>query len=578
MRSITQNPLSILSVLSILSSVSAQCNVTYINSLVSQFELIPTVTYKLNVTTANMVSDYNVTPDTGGPDFPSASNVAFCNVTLALKHNNLNDNVRFPGRLELESNSGQVLMQFWLPTSSAFKNRYLSAGGGGWSVSGTHGQPGGLPYGAASGITDGGFGGFSSSLTTQLLSPVNGTIEWSRLESFAYQAIHEMTVTGKELTNAYYKLANGTLKAYYQGCSEGGREGHMSTQRFPMDFDGVIAAAPAMYFPVHQLAQGWPNLAMAELNHWPSPCAFLKVLNDTIAACDGLDGLVDGVVSRSDFCNYDAVSSVGNTYSGCTAAGTGAPTNGTISQADANVINAIYKGAFDSNGDQIFWAYRNASRLTVEAGVAYNSTSGKFGPSASPFFNTYYQNLVLKNQYISTVDYNDFTVDDVFQLMEQGIQDYGSWTETTWPDLSDFQARGGKLIHWHGEADTNLFPEASAHFHEKVKAHMFPNTTSYAPINEFYRFFIVPGAGHCSINPYQPGGPYPQYALQQLIDWVEEGTAPAYLNGTTESGSSTQPQICLWPTRPSWSSSGTFSCVNETVGFIHPLKAWKVDY
>lgn len=468
-------------------------------------------------------------------------------------------------------------MQFWLPVRSNFSNRYLTVGGGGWSVSGRADQAAGLSYGAVSGITDGGFGGFSSSLTSVLLNPVNGTVEWSRLESFAYQATHEMTVTGKELTNAYYNLGNGTLKSYYYGCSEGGREGHMSTQRYPRDFNGVIGAAPAMYLPVVSLAEGWPNIAMAQHNHWPSPCALRVVLNDTLAACDGLDGKVDGVVSRTDLCEYDATASIGHTFSGCTLGGAGTPTNGTITQADADVINAIYKGPFNSAGEQVYWGYRNASRLDTEAVVAYNSTSGTFGPGNNHYFNNWYQFLILRNQYIPYADYSKFSVDDVYELMVQGLQEYGSWTQTTWPDLSEFQAHGGKLMQWHGESDPILFPDGSANFHEKVKAHMFPNDTSYQSINEFYRLFMVPGAAHCSLNPLQPEGPYPQYALSQLIAWVEEGIAPAYLNGTTESGSSTQDKICLWPTRPSWSSNGTFSCVNETVSFVHPLNAWKIE-
>ncbi|KZP23964.1 tannase and feruloyl esterase, partial [Athelia psychrophila] len=507
-----------------------------------------------------------------GPMFPTTSGLEFCNVTLSMSHDNLDDN---------------ILMSFWLPATEGFNNRWLTLGGGGWSVSGSSSQPAGVAYGAAAGITDGGFGGFSSSLTANLLSPVNGTIAWSRLESFAYQAIHEMTVTGKELTAAFYNLTDDALKSYYMGCSEGGREGHMSTQRFPLDFDGVIGAAPAMYFPIMQLAQGWPNIAMAQQNHWPSPCALRAIQEDFISACDSLDGITDGVVSRTELCTYDASDSVGHTWSNCTssgapgapASGSGAPTSGTISQADADVVKAIYKGAFDSNGNQIFWTYRPVTTLSVEAGVQWNNATQSYGPGDNNFFGTYYQNLVLKNTVAQTVPYGNITVDDVYQLMQDGLQDYGSWTETTWPDLTDFQARGGKLIHWHGEADTNLFPEASAHFHEKVRQHMFPNASGYDEIHDFYRFFLVPGAAHCSVNSYQPDGPFPQYALQQLISWVEDNIAPAYLNGSKEDGSSSQDKICLWPARPSWDENGAFSCVddgNTAEEFIHPLNGWKV--
>ncbi|KAK6214429.1 hypothetical protein LQW54_004336 [Pestalotiopsis sp. IQ-011] len=546
------------------SLLAALCTVSNIAQLVLQFSALSTVTYHNSSITATVISNYTNTPSANGAFYPTASG-AVCNVTLSLNHINLDDNVQ---------------QQFWLPDLPLFQNRYLSNGGGGWSVSGANSLGSGLSYGAVSGATDGGFGGFNSGLTAEILaSGGNGTVQWSSLESFAYQAIHEMTVTGKELTKAFYNITDDELKSYYLGCSEGGREGHMSTQRFPEDFDGVAAGAPAMYFPVHQLAQGWPNIAMAQLNHWPSPCAFVAIEKEYIAACDPLDGLTDGVISRSDLCKYNATASVGKTWSNCTSGGSGAPTSGTVNELDAEVVNLIYRGGLDSSGNLFFWPYQPGTTLTVEAGVKYNSTTGTFGPGTNNFFGTYYQNLVLRSTVAPTIDYSDFTVDDVYQLMLQGIQDYGSWTETTWPDLSDFQANGGKLIHFHGEQDTNLFPQASAHFYEKVRAAMFPDDAGYDSIQEFYQFYRIPGAAHCGINSYQPNGPFPQYVLQQLIDWVEYGIAPEYLNGSTETGTSTQPKICMWPTVPQWSESGTFSCAesNDTASlFIRPLDGWKV--
>lgn len=412
----------------------------------------------------------------------------------------------------------------------------------------------------------------------------NGTTAWSRFESFAYQAIHEMTVTGKELTRGVYNISSTDLKSYYMGCSEGGREGHKSTQRYPADFDGVLAAAPAIFWPVHQLAQGWLNMAMAQANHWPSPCALNAIRDDYIAYCDPLDGKTDGVISRSELCTYNASQSVGKAYANCTGGGgmPGAPTTtypaGTVTQADADVVNAMHAGAHDKDGNLIFWTYRNGTTLSGEAGISYDATTGTFGAGENNFFGGYYQNLVEKNTLASTIDYANITADVLFELMKEGLQAY-AWAETTWPDLTDFAERGGKLIHWHGEADGNLFPEASAHFHEKVRGAMFPDAEGYDELNEFYRFFLVPGAAHCSINSAQPNGPFPQHALQQLIDWVEGGTAPAYLDGTTESGSSTQDKICLWPSRPTW-SNGTLECVNDGSvpgSFLRPLGGWKAD-
>ncbi|GFZ52162.1 hypothetical protein JCM24511_09935 [Saitozyma sp. JCM 24511] len=546
-------------------TLSGLCTTSHLSPLVSAFTDISTVTYHTASITANVVSNHTTAANAGGPMWRTVTGVEFCNVTLTMSHDNLNDT---------------ILLNYWLPDPGSYKNRWLTLGGGGWSVDGSGSLDAGPAYGAASGATDGGFGGAGSQLSATLLSKVNGTIEWSRLESFAYQAIHEMTVTGKELARGFYNISADQLKSYYLGCSEGGREGHMSTQRFPDDFDGVVAAAPAFYFPVHQLAQGWPNIAMAQHSHWPSTCAFQTIQKALIAECDPLDGLKDGVISRSDLCKFDASSSVGKTFTNCSSTA-GAPTSGTISQADADVYNAIHHGAFDSNGDQIFWTYRNGTTLTVEASVKWDNDTQSWGPDQSHFFNTYYQNLVLKNTVAPTLNYSDFTVDQVYDLMLQGIQDYGSWTETTWPDLSQFQARGGKLVHWHGEQDTNLYPEASAHFYEKVKKAMFPGSSGYDQLQEFYRFFLVPGAAHCAISSAEPHGPFPQNALQQVIAWVENGTAPDHLDGTTESGSSTQSQICMWPTRPSWDSDGNFCCVDDghtPEEFIHPLNGWKVDY
>lgn len=322
---------------------------------------------------------------------------------------------------------------------------------------------------------------------------------------------------------------------------------------------------------------------MAQIKYWPSPCAFAQINRDFIAACDSLDGKTDGIVSRSDLCTYNASSSIGKTYSNCTLGGMGAPTNGTVSASDAAVVSAILRGPFDSNNNQIFYTYQPGTLLSVEAAVTWNNASQSFASGNSPFCNTYVQNLVRLNTSAAAfvVDYSNYTVDSIYQLMLQGLQNYGSWSETTWPDLSRWQARGGKIINWHGEADTNLYPQGSAHYYEKVRAHMFPNDTGYGNITQFYRYFLVPGAAHCSISAYTPTGPYPSNALSQMFSWVENGTAPAYLDGTTFTNSSTQSQICMWPSVPTWTNNGTtFSCeaANRSATFIKPLNAWKVDY
>ncbi|KAF8199829.1 Tannase/feruloyl esterase [Mycena galopus ATCC 62051] len=545
-------------------ALTSLCTATNVAKLFSLFTALPAVDYHIADISAVVVTNFTNAPSASGPMWPTKTDLSFCNVTLSYSHINLQDS---------------ILNEFWLPDFSIYQNRFLATGGGGWSVSGTNTLPAGLSYGAVSGATDGGFGGFGSSLTPAILQAGgNHTIAWSALQSYAYLANHELAVTGKELAQAFYNISASELKSYYMGCSEGGREGLKAVQTFAADYDGVIAAAPGIYLPITQTIQGWPSWTMAQMGHWPSPCAFEAIQTDYIAACDPLDGLADGVVSRSDLCTYNATRSVGKAFLNCTKGGAGAPTSGTVSALDAQVVDVLFQGPHNSAGERVWFSYQPGIDWTVEAPTVWEPATQSFGPGPNSFFDEIYQMLILQTTVTPVFDYADFTVDGVFLDIVALIKEFGGWTESTWPDLSEFQAGGGKLITWQGEQDNFLMTQMSAGYYETVRAHMFPGSGSdYTQIQDFYRYFRVPGAGHCALNPAEPNGPFPQNVLGQMIAWVEEGTAPATLNGTTQSGSSTQPTICLWPTQPMWDAQGTLDCVssNDTAQtFIHPPTAW----
>ncbi|KAJ6456377.1 Tannase/feruloyl esterase [Mycena sanguinolenta] len=547
------------------SALNALCTASNVAKLFSLFTALPAVEYHIADLSAVVVTNFTNTPSANGPLWPTKTGVSFCNVTLSYGHVNLQDS---------------ILNEFWLPDFPLYENRYLGTGGGGWSVSGTSTLPAGLSYGAVSGATDGGFGGFGTSLTPAILQAGgNDTIAWPAMQSYAYLANHELAVTGKQLAMAFYNISASQLKSYYMGCSEGGREGLKAVQTFAADYDGVIAAAPGIHLPITQTIQGWPSWTMAQMGHWPSPCAFETIQTDYITACDPLDGLKDGVVSRSDLCTYSATKSVGKTYSNCTKAGAGAPTSGTVSALDAQVVDTLFQGPHNSAGQRVWFSYQPGIDWTVEAPTVWDPTTQSFGPGPNSFFDEIYQMLILQTTVTPVFDYANFTVDNVFLDIVALIKEFGGWTESTWPDLSEFQARGGKLITWQGEQDNFLWTQMSADYYETVRANMFSGSGSdYTQIHEFYRYFRVPGAGHCALNPAEPKGPFPQNVLGQMIAWVEEGTAPAGLNGSTESGSSSQSTICLWPTQPLWDAKGDLSCVpsaDTAQTFIHPPTAWK---
>jgi tannase len=139
---------------------------------------------------------------------------------------------------------------------------------------------------------------------------------------------------------------------------------------------------------------------------------------------------------------------------------------------------------------------------------------------------------------------------------------YEDSLHTVWPDLSEFQKAGGKVLHFHGEADNSIPTAASVRYHESVREIMYPNMSfneSTAALNEWYQLYLVPGAGHCSTNDYQSNGPFPQTNLAVLIDWVENGNTPTTLNATHLAGANVgeNAQLCAWPLRPMWKQNGT---------------------
>lgn len=121
-----------------------------------------------------------------------------------------------------------------------------------------------------------------------------------------------------------------------------------------------------------------------------------------------------------------------------------------------------------------------------------------------------------------------------------GMEMYADSLQTTLLDLTSFYENGGRLMHYHGEAGTSIPPASSIHYHESVREVMYPNMTFEAgneALNEWYRFYLVPGAAHCATNDQQPNTPFPKNSFAALINWVENGVVPTTLNGTVPAGS-----------------------------------------
>ncbi|KAJ9660086.1 hypothetical protein H2198_002783 [Neophaeococcomyces mojaviensis] len=525
----------------------------------------------------------------------STANYPYCNVTVTYTHPGKND---------------EVVIKYAFPQPSDFKNRFYVAGGGGYSLSST--ATGGLQYGAAGGATSAGYDAFTQSYDDVVLYG-NGSINWDATHMFGYQALGEMTILGKALTSSFYGLSSSAkVYTYYEGCSDGGREGMSQVQRWGEEYDGVIAGAPAFRYAQQQVNHVFSSVVEQTLDYYPPPCALNKIVNATIAACDPLDGRTDGVVSRTDLCmlQFNLSSIIGESYycagqestslgfgfsngggaTKCQAGGAQGSTssyqpeqNGTVTAQDVAVAQAIYDGLHNSEGQRAYLSWQIASDFGDAATTWSNNTNSweLDIPSTGGEFVTKFVQLVN----VTNLDNLDnVTYDTLVEWMDIAYNRYLDSLQTTLPDLTPFQTSGGKLLHYHGESDSSVPAASSVHYWQSVRSIMYSNVSSDASIEaleDWYQLYLVPGAAHCGTNTLQPG-PYPENNMNIMIDWVENGVKPSRLNATVSSGANageTQ-MLCQWPTRPLWNGNSTdFECVNDQASidtWTYTFPAFKV--
>lgn len=505
--------------------------------------------------TASPVYNTTVSDETFYPD----GTFDYCNVTFAYSH---------------AGSDTRILQEYWLPSPENFKNRWLTTGGGGFAInSGSASLPGGILYGAAAGITDAGFGGFSNQLDdVNLLA--NGTLNYDAIYMFGYQAIRELTKIGSTFTANFF---NSTTKVhtYYQGCSEGGRDGWSQVQRFSDAFDGAVIGAPAIRYGQQQTNHLYSNVVEQTMDYYPPPCELEKIVNATIEACDPLDGKSDGVISRSDLCqlHFNLNSTIGLPYY-CAASESSSlgfgfgkrstyepAQNGSVSAEGVAVARKIIDGLHDLEGRRAYISYQIGASFT-DAATQYDSTTDSWEldiASTGGEWVARFLNLVEASNLDSLAN---VTYDTLKDWMIEGWRKYDDVLQTTNPDLSAYHSAGGKIITFHGEQDSSIPTGSSVHFYDSVRRTLYPNKAfndSVAEMNDWYRLYLVPGAAHCSVNSLQPNGPFPQTSLAQMIDWVENGVVPVTLNGTILEGDfkGQNGQICAWPLRPYYKNNGT---------------------
>jgi feruloyl esterase len=427
-----------------------------------------------------------------------------------------------------------IKMEIWLPAEN-WNGKFLAVGNGGWAGTiSLDAVATGLRRGYAAASNDTGHSDASAGAQFALSQ--------DKLVDFAYRAMHEMTVQSKTIVSTFY--SRPPRLSYYQGCSTGGRQGMMEAQRYPDDFDAIVAGAP-VYNMVHMNVT--QTALQVEMLKNPErivpPNKVTLVANAATAACDANDGVKDGIISEPLACKFDP---------GVLACKAGDPSTGSGSS----------RAASRDDGPDCLTAGQVASARQLYAPVKTKSGHAAY-PGRSPGVEPGWASRIpevgkpvgsLWGDMPRFVGHRDATWDALSFDLDKDLAltlKNGSVIEASDPDLSKFRARGGKLLLWHGWADPGPAPQNTINYYSQAAK------TSGGAGDDWMRLFLMPGVAHCG------GGVGPDQAdfLGAMERWREQGVAPAQITASRNAGRSgltpmTRP-LCPFPQIAKYKGTGS---------------------
>jgi hypothetical protein len=370
---------------------------------------------------------------------------------------------------------------------------------------------------------------------------------------YAYRAVHLTAITAKEITKEYYGAP--VFHSYWNSCSNGGRQGLIEAQRFPEDFDGIVADSPWVDQTGFTIAAMWNQKAVAGAGLTPAKLAL--VADRVMAKCDAIDGLKDGLIDDPRKCAFDPARDV----AACRPGTDGAQC---LTAAQAAAIAKVYSGPV-SNGKAFFPGFMPGSEAVMpplfgggSKGSGWLNMIVATQPDQKPAdFNLAegtMRYLVFRPP-VPDYDYRTFNFDKDTRLLDE----WSKLADAKDPDLSRFQMRGGKLLITYGWADSILEPMMGVNYYEQAVAKNGPDTM------QFFRLFMAPGMAHCGGGI----GPERRDSMTAIIDWVEKGQAPASIVASQVANSKvvrTRP-LCPYPQVARFTGTGSiddasnFRCV-----------------
>lgn len=411
----------------------------------------------------------------------------------------------------MTSEISNITLEAWLPTN--WTSRFLSTGNGGLS--------GCIQY------EDIAYGASFNFATVGANNGHNGTSGEAFyknpevVEDFSWRSVQTGVVVGKAVTEAYYEAEYS--KSYYLGCSTGGRQGWKMVQEFPEAFDGVVVGAPALAFNNLSSWSGsfYPKTGSNTSSTWLTPDEWTLVHEDILSQCDGLDGVEDGIIEDPELCAYTPVNLQ------CSLS----PSNSSacLSFAKVQTVAKIFQpfwGWGANNATSLIYPRMQPGSELADAYIYYNG-------QPFPYTEDWMRYAILEDPSWNAADLSAYYAAVAAEKNPSNIE--------TWKgDLSAFKAKGGKVLHYHGQMDSIITSANSPRYYAHVS-----ETMGLPPseLDSFYRFFRIGGMDHCSggLGAWEIGQTSlgaegtqldPQHnILLRMIDWVENGNAPDTVTG-----------------------------------------------
>ncbi|KAH9909901.1 Tannase/feruloyl esterase [Xylariomycetidae sp. FL2044] len=436
------------------------------------------------------------------------------------------------------SNRSSITFEMWLP--EAWTGRTLATGNGGIDGCIKYDD---IAYGVANGFaTVGTNNGHNGTYGDAFYQNEDVVID------FSWRSLHTSAIAAKGLSKIFYEEEPG--RSYYIGCSLGGRQGIGAAEKFPEDFDGILAGAPAVDFNSLYAwrASFFPRTGSVGSENFISPQTWNTTIhNEVLRQCDDIDGVLDGIIEDPTLCQFRPETLLCEKAVG----------NGTcLSGVQVDIVKSIFSSYLWPNGTLLYPGMQPGNEILAAAGLYSGSP---WAPSEG-----WFRFAILEDP---SWDPSTYSLKDAVTAVEKDPGSIRTWPST----LRDFESRGGKLLTYHGQQDQQITSFNSIRLYEHLASGM---GYTYEQMDQFYRFFRIPGMSHCNGGPgawvFGQGGGVSGSVdfdseiniLASLVEWVEHGTPPETITGTKFVGDSTTEGVaykhrhCRYPFRSTYRGSG----------------------